>query len=352
MSVSLIAVFIPILLMGGIVGRLFREFAVTLSIAVAVSLLVSLTTTPMMCAQPAGRRGRTAARPALPAQRTWLRRPAPRLRPQSVVDAAAQGVHADAGRRHDCRERGHLRCHSEGLLPAAGHRHARRIRTGAAGHVVPGDVRAARRHRARRAGRSGGRHRRRVHRRRRHGRERRADVHLAEAAGRARNVRGRGHRAAQTPVRERAAHQRLLPGRSGHPGRGSRVERAVSVHASGRQPRRSEPLDTAPDRPAASRSAARRRQQRSRESRLADDDRHRPRSGSAARGHRAGDRRDALRRLWPASGVDDVHRAEPVSRRDGSGAGVRRAPRGAPGHLRALDLGRARPVQHLRRLPA
>ena len=50
-SLSLIAVFIPILLMGGIVGRLFREFAVTLAIAIAVSLLVSLTATPMMCAK-------------------------------------------------------------------------------------------------------------------------------------------------------------------------------------------------------------------------------------------------------------------------------------------------------------
>jgi multidrug efflux pump len=50
MSTSLIAVFIPILLMGGVVGRLFREFAVTLSVAIAVSLCVSLTTTPMMCA--------------------------------------------------------------------------------------------------------------------------------------------------------------------------------------------------------------------------------------------------------------------------------------------------------------
>jgi len=50
MSTSLIAVFIPILLMGGMVGRLFREFAVTLSAAIMVSLLVSLTTTPMMCA--------------------------------------------------------------------------------------------------------------------------------------------------------------------------------------------------------------------------------------------------------------------------------------------------------------
>jgi multidrug efflux pump len=50
MSTSLVAVFIPILLMGGIVGRLFREFAITLSVAVGISLLVSLTTTPMMCA--------------------------------------------------------------------------------------------------------------------------------------------------------------------------------------------------------------------------------------------------------------------------------------------------------------
>jgi len=49
-SISLIAVFTPILFMGGIVGRLFREFAVTLSVAIAVSMLVSLTTTPMMCA--------------------------------------------------------------------------------------------------------------------------------------------------------------------------------------------------------------------------------------------------------------------------------------------------------------
>ncbi len=50
MSISLIAVFIPILLMGGIIGRLFREFAMTISIAIVISLVVSLATTPMMCA--------------------------------------------------------------------------------------------------------------------------------------------------------------------------------------------------------------------------------------------------------------------------------------------------------------
>src|SRR5207245_2507690 len=62
-SISLVAVFIPILLMGGLVGRLFREFAVTLSVAIGISLLVSLTTSPMMCAvllkpEPRRRHGR------------------------------------------------------------------------------------------------------------------------------------------------------------------------------------------------------------------------------------------------------------------------------------------------------
>ncbi len=68
-SVSLIAVFLPILLMGGIVGRLFREFAVTLSLAIMVSLAISLTTTPMMCAlmlKPANK--------ALPKKRTLFDR--------------------------------------------------------------------------------------------------------------------------------------------------------------------------------------------------------------------------------------------------------------------------------------
>ena len=50
MSVSLIAVFVPILLMGGLVGRLFREFAMTITVSIVISLVVSLTTTPMMCA--------------------------------------------------------------------------------------------------------------------------------------------------------------------------------------------------------------------------------------------------------------------------------------------------------------
>jgi len=68
MSLSLVAVFIPLLFMGGLVGRIFREFAVTLAVAVAVSLVISLTVTPMLCAvflrarRPAESTGRTFAR--------------------------------------------------------------------------------------------------------------------------------------------------------------------------------------------------------------------------------------------------------------------------------------------------
>ncbi|UMY17485.1 efflux RND transporter permease subunit [Methylobacterium organophilum] len=68
MSLSLIAVFLPILLMGGLVGRLFQEFAVTLSLAILISLVLSLTTTPMMCARllrPEGH-GVATQRPSLP----------------------------------------------------------------------------------------------------------------------------------------------------------------------------------------------------------------------------------------------------------------------------------------------
>ena len=65
MSTSLVAVFMPILLMQGMVGRLFREFAVVLSTAIAVSLVVSLTVTPMMCAKFLRAGEREEARPDL-----------------------------------------------------------------------------------------------------------------------------------------------------------------------------------------------------------------------------------------------------------------------------------------------
>lgn len=82
LTVSLIAVLIPLLFMGGIIGRLFREFAVTLAAAIAVSAVLSLTLTPMMAAQllkpeaPAAQRGRLYQL----SERAWTRR-SPRMTP-------------------------------------------------------------------------------------------------------------------------------------------------------------------------------------------------------------------------------------------------------------------------------
>ena len=71
-SLSLVAVFTPILFMGGIAGRFFREFAMTLSIAILISLVISLTTTPMLCALLL--RKKSAADAARPGRRTFFER--------------------------------------------------------------------------------------------------------------------------------------------------------------------------------------------------------------------------------------------------------------------------------------
>ncbi len=96
-SLSLIAVFVPILLMGGILGRLFREFTLTLSLAIMISLAISLTTTPMMCAlflRPRPPATATATPPQL------VRPGAARLRTHARLGAAPQRPgHADLSRR-------------------------------------------------------------------------------------------------------------------------------------------------------------------------------------------------------------------------------------------------------------
>ena len=167
MSLSLIAVFIPILLMGGIVGRLFREFAVTLSVAILVSLVVSLTTTPMMCARLLRPAARAQARAAFArgGARAFAAMPA-RL-PREPRLGARHGVARDArAARHGLPQRLPLRDHSEGLLPAAGHGAPGRRHPGRPEHLVPGDAAEARRFHDIVARRPGGRERRRLHRRR------------------------------------------------------------------------------------------------------------------------------------------------------------------------------------------
>ena len=136
-SISLIAVFIPLLLMGGIVGRLFREFAVTLSVAIAVSMVVSLTATPMMCAHLL----QTARNPrlALPDGRERLQ----------LGDRAVRQSCSSVVLRHSFvtllvllatigAERLPVHPRAQGILPAAGQRAHERADSGRSGHLVPG----------------------------------------------------------------------------------------------------------------------------------------------------------------------------------------------------------------------
>ena len=119
-SFSLIAVFIPLLMMGGIVGRLLREFAITLSVAILVSMVISLTTTPMMCAHLL--RVETGARLVLPQKRAVLHLGGEPLRPHSFRRAAASGADAHEPARHGGSH--HLPVHpgAQGILSPAGHR--------------------------------------------------------------------------------------------------------------------------------------------------------------------------------------------------------------------------------------
>ena len=129
-----------ILLMGGIVGRLFREFAVTLSTAIVVSMVVSLTTTPMMCAYLLHSPASGSARPRSTRSSESV------LRRRALASTGAPCAGCSPGRRStlvvlvldDRAERGARREDSEGVLPAGGHRRARRGGAGAAGRVVPG----------------------------------------------------------------------------------------------------------------------------------------------------------------------------------------------------------------------
>ena len=139
MSTSLIAVFIPILLMGGIVGKLFREFAVTLSVAIAVSLLVSLTTTPMLCAKflksrDESRHGRLYRISEDGFQ--WLHH---EYNSASALGAAPSMADCSAW-RIGMRVPQHLSLHdrAQGVFPAAGHGPAGRPDHGCAGHQLSG----------------------------------------------------------------------------------------------------------------------------------------------------------------------------------------------------------------------
>ena len=120
MTLSLAAVFIPVLFMGGILGRLLHEFAVTIMAAVLVSGFVSLTLTPMLCSRWLRPEHEENARPGLSMERTRLRRHARSLRSHAQMGVAAS-PHDHAGLRRDIRRhrRGCSHIMPKGFLPSA-----------------------------------------------------------------------------------------------------------------------------------------------------------------------------------------------------------------------------------------
>jgi multidrug efflux pump subunit AcrB len=134
LTFSLIAVLIPLLFMADVVGRLFREFAITLAIAILISAVVSLTLTPMMCARllkPAGRAGAV-----LPRHGRLLRPGHRPLRRDARMGAGAPGPDPAGGGRHAGADRAALRAGAQGLLPGAGHRRHPGHHRGRAVHLL------------------------------------------------------------------------------------------------------------------------------------------------------------------------------------------------------------------------
>ncbi len=140
-SISLVAVFIPLLLMGGIVGRLFREFAIMVTMTIAVSAFVALTLSPTMCALFL--RNEHGAQHGAVYQfiERVLRAPDRRLQPRPGLRAAPPARDAGGLPRHHGADRGAVRADTQGLLPAAGHRHHPGPVGCAAGHLLQEMVR-------------------------------------------------------------------------------------------------------------------------------------------------------------------------------------------------------------------
>jgi multidrug efflux pump subunit AcrB len=210
-SVSLVAVFIPLLFMSGLVGKLFREFAMTVTVAVMVSTVVSLTLTPMMCAQfldgpgirPRPEMGASASVPDTRFNRSAARADdIPIYRnPQGILPAAGHGLHLWGGRQPP----GHFVCGHFGADPRS-HRKGDQGSGGLRRHVV------------RRSGRQ-------------RYRERGADVHPAQTPQSARCVGRPDHPAAAARDGAGDGHQVFHAGGTGHQRRRPPDPHPVPIHA-------------------------------------------------------------------------------------------------------------------------
>ena len=122
LTISLIAVLIPLLFMGDVVGRLFREFAITLSVTILVSAAVSLTLTPMMCARILKAKADRKTRPLLRSVGTRLSARHRLLRPHAAMGFETSARDAAGGGGDAWADDSSLPRRAEGIFPRAGHR--------------------------------------------------------------------------------------------------------------------------------------------------------------------------------------------------------------------------------------
>ena len=135
-SISLVAVFIPLLLMSGIIGRLFREFAVTMTMTIAVSAFVALTLSPTMCALFLRDEKHAKHGKAVYGHRARLRPAARRVHPRTRRRARPPTRHDGGISAHRRGDRLALHRNTQGILPAAGHRNHPRLVGCTAGHLL------------------------------------------------------------------------------------------------------------------------------------------------------------------------------------------------------------------------
>ena len=238
-SLSLIAVFTPILFMGGIPGRFFREFALTLSIAILISLVISLTTTPMLCALLL--RPKPGEEDGAKKETDILRPHACRLRAHAGPGALASSAgHADFVRR-DRAERLSADHRAQGLFSTAGYRahHGRVARRPV--RLVPGHAKEARgddRHHAPRSG-CGKCHRLhgRRQRRQRGGAQHRVGLCESQAARRAQSLRRRNHRTLAAEAGAAAGRGDFSHRHPGFSRRRAPEQRRISIHLAWQWPR-------------------------------------------------------------------------------------------------------------------
>ena len=324
MTASLAAVFLPVLFMGGIVGRLLHEFAVVIGAAVIVSGVVSLTLTPMALqplpaaarARPtaASTRRRSASSPAC------SRSTSARSSSRCAIRAFTLGVFFATL----VRDRLPLHDHPQGLHPQRGHRAGLRVHRGRAGHLLRGDDGApaqGRQHRQPAALRGVlllGDRGQRLER----GHEHRPHLHAPQARHRAAH---RGRDREGPAAEDRAASRASTSTRRCCPPSGSAASSPrASTSTRCRTPTSQVLYQWAPILYATHEGPAGlpRRQLGSADHEPAGARRDRPREGLRPGGHRGADRGRAQQRLRLPAGLDDLHPDQPVLGDDGAAAAV------------------------------